>query len=409
MLTATRVRRARSLALGLLVVAGCVNYLDRSAVAIANAPIRESLGLSRGEMGVLLSAFSWSYGLSQIPVGILIDRYGPHRLLTLGLCIWSLAQAAAGIVGGLGPFIGARIALGLGESPLYLAGTKVCTLWWDARSRSWPIGIFNASSALGPAIAPPVLTALMLAFGWRAAFITVGMLGLGVAVAWHGLYRDPRPGELAFEPEAIAGSPGTIGWRELLRARTSWGMAIGFFGVIYTTWLYGSWLPDYLHSVQHLTLRQVGFWAAIPQLCGFGGALLGGASSQFMARRGVAPIASCTRPLIAGMMLASACTLGLAFSQTATTAVILASFALFCANLASSCGWALAAVATSSRGVATLEAIQNVGGSIGGALAPLLTGIVLQASGSFAPALIFGAAISAGSGLVYWLAVREPV
>ena len=408
-MTPTRLRRTRFVALGLLMLAGCVNYLDRSAVAIANAPIRESLGLSRGEMGVLLSAFSWSYGLSQIPVGILIDRFGPRRLLTAGLCVWSAAQAVAGLVGGLGAFIGARLALGIGESPLYLAGTKVCTAWWDPPRRALPIGIFNASSALGPAIAPPILTALILAFGWRVAFVVIGLAGLLVAVAWHALYRDPQPGERPDEhrdaPREAATEP-AAGWRTLLRTRTSWGMAIGFFGVIYTTWLYGAWLPDYLHSVLHLSLRQVGVWAAVPQFCGFGGALLGGAVSHVLGRRGVEPVAACTRPLVVDLLLAAVATAALAFCHSATPAVLLASLALFCANLASSCGWALAAVATTSGSVATLEAIQNVGGSLGGALAPMLTGLLVQATGSFTPALLTGAAVSAAAALVYAITVR---
>ena len=402
MLSPAQVRRARTVALTLLVVAGCVNYLDRSAVAIANSPIRDELGLSRSEMGVLLSAFSWSYGVSQLPVGILIDRYGPRRLLTAGLCLWSLAQAAAGFSGGLGSFIAARVALGVGESPLYLAGTKVCTAWWDERSRSWPIGVFNASSALGPAIAPPVLTILMIGFGWRVAFIVIGLLGLAVAVAWNVLYRD------AAAPVG-QDAPAPRHWRQLLRTRIAWGMAIGFLGVVYMTWLYGTWLPDYLHSTQHLSLRQVGVWAGVAQFCGFGGALLGGGVSQVLARRGVAPVSSCTWPLIAGMLVAGAATLGLAVTQQAGPAIILASLALFCANLASSCGWALAAVATEADSVATLEAIQNVGGSVGAALAPLLTGIAVQASGSFTGALMLGAAISVAAAAVYAVAVRAPL
>jgi MFS family permease len=385
-----------------------VNYLDRSAVAIANAPIRDSLHLSRAQMGVLLSAFSWSYGLSQIPVGVLIDRYGPRRLLGAGLCVWSLAQAAAGLAGGIGPFIAARLALGVGEAPLYLAGTKVCTLWWNARSRALPIGIFNASSALGPAIAPPILTALMLAFGWRVAFVAIGAAGLLVAAAWHRFYRDPEVGDVTdADTDAEAGA--SPGWRALLRSRTSWSMAVGFFGIIYLTWLYGAWLPDYLHSVLHLSLRQVGLWAAVPQLCGFGGAMLGGVLSHALGRRGVAPMAACTRPLVAGLLVAGAATLGLAFCRDAGTAVALASLALFSANLASSCGWALAAVATTRGSVATLEAIQNVGGSVGGALAPMLTGLLVQTSGSFTGALAAGAAISVGAAILYAVGVREPI
>ncbi len=131
-------------------------------------------------------------GLSQIPVGLLIDRFGPRRSLTLGLCLWSLAQTAAGAVGGLGQFIAARIALGIGEAPMYLSGTKVCTAWFHARDRAWPIGLFNASSALGPAVAPPLLTALMLGFGWRWMFAILGIAGGAVAIAWAVLYRDPE-------------------------------------------------------------------------------------------------------------------------------------------------------------------------------------------------------------------------
>lgn len=285
----------------------------------------------------------------------------------------------AATTGGLGGFIAARLALGVGESPLYLAGTKVCTAWWGPRSRALPIGIFNASSALSPAIAPPVLTALILGFGWRTAFVAIGALGLLVAVVWHGLYRDPCP-VMDHDQNRDMTPAAAANWRTLLRSRTNWSMAAGFFGVVYVTWLYGVWLPDYLHSVLHLSLRQARMWAAVPQLCGFGGALLGGALSHRLGRRGVSPIAACTRPLIAGLLVAAAATLTLTLCRSAGPAIVLASLALFCANLASSCGWALA---TNCDSVATLEAIQNVGGSLGGALAPMLTGLLIEARGSF--------------------------
>ena len=397
-------------------IAGAVNYLDRSAVAIGNAPIRDSLHLSRAEMGVLLSAFAWTYGVSQIPVGVLIDRYGPRRLLTIGLAAWSVAQMAAGAATGLASFLCARLALGVGESPLYLAGTKVCTAWWPPRGRALPIGMFNASSALGPAIAPPVLTALIIGFGWRAAFVAIGALGLGITIAWRAIYRDPPPGEdhgaddgadHGTGARAATGAP-AADWRSLLRTRTAWAMAVGFFGVVYLTWLYGTWLPDYLGSALHLSLRQVGIWAAVPQACGFGGALLGGVVSNALGARGVAPLAACTRPLVAGLLVAAAATGGLALVHVPAPAVALASTALFCANLASSCGWAAAAVATDRGSVATLEAIQNVGGSVGGALAPVVTGLLIGPDGSFTTALATGAAVAVGSALVYGIGLRQP-
>lgn len=356
-------------------------------------------------------------GLSQIPVGLLIDRFGPRRSLTLGLCLWSLAQTAAGAVGGLGQFIAARIALGIGEAPMYLSGTKVCTAWFHARDRAWPIGLFNASSALGPAVAPPLLTALMLGFGWRWMFAILGIAGGAVAIAWAVLYRDP---EMAGIPRAEqewirsedvhedAEAP-LAALRTLLRHRTSWFMALGFFGVVYMTWLYATWLPDYLETSRHLTVEQAGIWAAVPMACGFFGALGGGGLSQALARRGVSPVASCTLPLIAAMVVTAICTLGTALVQSTEAAILLVSVALFCSNLASSCGWALATVATGAPTVATLEAIQNVGGSVGGTLAPALTGFVVQSTGSFTPALLIASGISLATGLVYWFGVRDPV
>ena len=156
----------RRLAVSLLVIAGCVNYLDRAAVSVGNPNIRADLGLSYSQMGLLLSAFAWSYGLAQIPAGALIDKFGPRRALGAGLVLWSAAQITAGFVGSLSQFITARVALGLGESPMYIGGTRVCADWFALKDRALPISIFNSSSALAPALAPPLLTLLMVAFGW---------------------------------------------------------------------------------------------------------------------------------------------------------------------------------------------------------------------------------------------------
>jgi sugar phosphate permease len=257
----------------------------------------------------------------------------------------------------------------------------------------------------------------MLGFGWRWMFAILGIAGGAVAIAWAVLYRDP---EMAGIPRAEqewirsedvhedAEAP-LAALRTLLRHRTSWFMALGFFGVVYMTWLYATWLPDYLETSRHLTVEQAGIWAAVPMACGFFGALGGGGLSQALARRGVSPVASCTLPLIAAMVVTAICTLGTALVQSTEAAILLVSVALFCSNLASSCGWALATVATGAPTVATLEAIQNVGGSVGGTLAPALTGFVVQSTGSFTPALLIASGISLATGLVYWFGVRDPV
>lgn len=417
MVFSDRTRRLRTTAVTLLVIAGCVNYLDRSAVAVGNPEIRQSLGLSFSQMGVLLSAFAWSYGLAQIPAGIAVDRFGPRRALGFGLVLWSCAQIAAGFVGTAGQFVAARIALGLGESPMYIGGTRVCADWFTAKARALPIAIFNSSSALAPALAPPLLTFIMLAFGWRIMFVIAGLAGLAVAIAWVVLYRNPAAaGVTPAEIAAIHADDETaiehIGWSQiiwLLRFKTTWGMFLGFFGVVYISWLYATWLPGYLETQRHLSIGNAGIVSAIPLAAGFIGAVLGGVISDQLGRRGTAPSTACLLPIIWGMVFAAMFTVAGALAGSLWLAIFCMACGLFAANIASSCGWALAAVVAPSNAVATLEAIQNVGGSVGGTLAPLITGIVVQATGSFVPAFMLAGAIACASAIIYWTMAGEKI
>ena len=206
MLTA-RTRRLRNTGVALLVIAGCVNYLDRAALAVGNPEIRHSLGLSYSQMGLLLSAFAWSYGLAQIPAGIAVDKYGARLALGAGMMLWSVAQIGAGFVTSLSQFIAARIALGLGESPMYIGGTRICADYFAAKDRALPIAIFNSSSALAPALAPPLLTLLMIAFGWQAMFIIAGLAGFAVAIAWVAIYRSPAAANMAASRRTVVVLP----------------------------------------------------------------------------------------------------------------------------------------------------------------------------------------------------------
>jgi MFS family permease len=389
-------------------LAGCVNYFDRAAVAVGNPDIRQDLHLSFSQMGLLLSAFAWAYGLAQIPAGLAVDRFGPRRTLGLGLVVWSMAQLAAGFVGSLGQFLVARIGLGLGESPMYIGGTRVCADWFPLKERALPIGIFNSSSALAPALAPPVLTVVMLAFGWRMMFVLAGVAGLMVALAWVMLYRSPDAAGIPAEDIAAvhAGDgPHTamIGLAQLawlLKFRTSWGMFLGFFGVVYLSWMYATWLPGYLETQRHLSIGAAGWLSAIPLAAGFLGAASGGYFSHLLGHRMEAS-AACRLPVILGMIAAGGLTVAGALAPDTAVALGCMAGGLFAANVASSCGWALAAVVAPNNAVAGLEAVQNVGGSLGGALAPYITGAVVQHSGSFIPAFIFAGLVALSSAVFY--------
>src|ERR1700743_572334 len=190
-LVTPRLKWVQGVALALLVAAGVVNYIDRATLAVANPLIREELGLSIADMGYLLSAFLWAYAFAQLPTGAMVDRLGARILLTLGLSLWSFAQLLGGLVQNFGQFFSARVLLGIGEAPQFPTGARVVRDWFNQRDRGLATGVFNCASSLGTAIAVPLLTFLMLSFGWRTMFMLMGAAGLVVAAVWFFIYRDP--------------------------------------------------------------------------------------------------------------------------------------------------------------------------------------------------------------------------
>jgi sugar phosphate permease len=410
-----RTLRRQWILVALLVLAGCVNYVDRSTLSIANHDIAGELHLSPGEMGALLSAFAWAYALCQIPVGAVTDRLGPRIMLFAGMTAWSIAQMATGLVRNFGQFLVMRAALGVGESPMFTAGARATVNWFPVAARGVPLGLFNAASSLGPAIAPPLLTAIMLAFGWRPMFVLMGLAGLVVAGLWILAYRDPEKAGVAKE-EIAAIREGEIGrtgpgrpevWLALLRIPTTWTMAGGLFGIVYVTWLYVSWLPAYLESARHASVAATGLLAAAPQAAGFVGGCLGGFLSDALTRWKLDPVTSRKIPTVVGLFAAGGFTAVAPLIGDMDVSLVLMSAALFCAYGAGSCSWALGATLAPPDLVATLESVQNVGGSIGGALAPLVTGLIVEKVGSFTPAFYVGAAAAVASGVSYALVKRD--
>lgn len=414
-LTPPRIRRRQTVALVLLVVTGVINYLDRATLAVANEFIRADLGLSLGQMGILLSAFSWSYALCQLPVGVLVDKIGPRWLLGAGLVLWSLAQAAGGLVSSFGWFVLARIVLGIGEAPQFPAAARVVSNWFPLRARGTPTGIFNSASPLGFALAPLCLSPLIAATSWHWAFFVTGALGIAAAVVWVILYRDPVREELSDAERAyldegqvaeVAPKAGFASWRALFRHRATWGMLLGFFGSVYLNWVFLTWLPGYLRTERHMDVAYVGLAASIPFVCGFAGALVAGWMSDKITRRASSVVAGRRTAVVLAMLGMVAFTIPAALVESNTTAIACISIVIFLANAASACSWSLATAVAPRSHVASLGAIQNFGGFIGGALAPIFTGYIAQ-SWSFVPALLTGATIAFLGALSYqFLVIR---
>jgi sugar phosphate permease len=413
-----RVRSIQRAALAMLVLAGVINYIDRATLAVANLLIRQDLGLSIADMGYLLSAFLWAYAFSQLPTGAMVDKLGPRLLLTCGLALWSLAQFLGGLVQGFGQFFGARVLLGVGEAPQFPTGARVVRDWFNPRDRGLATGIFNCASSLGTAIAVPLLTFLMLSFGWRVMFMIMGVAGLAMAAIWYFAYRNPTDVALSAEENVYRTQGDPPGqrtqvtlreWKQLFRFRTTWGMILGYFGCIYLTWIYTAWLPGYLEIERHMSVKFTGFAAAVPFAWGVVGGLLGGYIVDFLLRRGVSPVKSRRIPAAIALCGTAACTVAAAFVTSNALAIAFISASLFLVYVTSTCAWALSSVAAPTNCTASIGAMQNFGGYLGGALAPTVTGLIVQQTGSFVPALVVGALIGVASAGSYLFIVDQPI
>jgi nitrate/nitrite transporter NarK len=184
-----------------------------------------------------------------------------------------------------------------------------------------------------------------------------------------------------------------LAWLNLLKQRSVWGLLLGFGGTVYVTWLYVTWLPGYLHARWHMLPANAALWSALPQFMGFVGAVCGGWLSDRLTAM-TSQRAARQLPLTIGLYTAAAFTALAAISGSAALALAAISVALFSANLATTSGWALAAALAPPGLIATVEAMANIGGSVGGSLAPLITGTLVERTGSFSAALIIAAMIA---------------
>jgi MFS family permease len=412
-----RLKRAQTLAVALVVIGGIINYLDRSALAIANVPIRQELGLSATLMGVLLSAFLLAYAFAQIPIGILIDKLGPRILLGAGITLWSAMQLLCGLVTNFQQFYFARILLGASEATQFPTGIRVVSDWFHATKKGLPTGIFNASAMAGTAIAPPLLTWIMLAYGWRLMFVTAGAFGLVFAIIWIACYRSPearcRPEELAYlrsgdTPRTTA--PVNIRqWSRLFRFQTTWGMIVGSFGSSYLTWMYYTWLPGLLVMQQHMTLAQTGLYAAIPPVVGASGSMLGGTATDFFAKRGYAPLTACKIPAVLGMAAGMVVATATGFVHDNNTVVALISLSYFLTGVSSSAIWALVPAVSPPDYVGSIGSIHLMGGYVGATCAPIVTGFIADVTGIFQLALVIGGLIQLGGAIAILLLIHAPI
>jgi MFS family permease len=264
----------------LIFTAVIINYIDRIALSVASKPIAAEFGFSPIQMGYLFSGFLWTYVICLIPLGLLVERIGAKRMVGGGIAIWSAATALTGAATGLVSLFAARLVMGASEATTYPACGRVIRDWFPERERGLVTTLFNGGSTAGPAVGAIIVAALVSSFDWRTAFVVLGIAGFVWLAFWWSWYGQPdkvswlsqneretilaeRNGERA--PGASEDpAPSSLGY--LLSQTSVWGLVITQACLVYTAYLFLTWLPTFLQSTRELSTMNTGYLTAIPYL-----------------------------------------------------------------------------------------------------------------------------------------------
>ena len=407
----SRPTHVRFAILALISAAVAVNYLDRAIIGIAAPFISGEFNLSAVTMGLVFSAFSWSYFAAQIPGGIALDRFGARIIYLIAIAGWSVSTVMHATVTGLASLIGWRVSLGLFEAPCFPANSNIVGAWFPRSERARSIGVYTAAEYVALGFATPLLFWILTTHGWRALFFFSGGLGLLFTVVWWSLYRDPdRSRANAAELQYIraGGGRGTTGSNrpfskallfKLATNRQIVGLCLGQFAVFSTFQFFLTWFPTYLATERHMGWIKVGFFASLPYLAGFFGILFAGALSDFLLKRGASLNVARKLPVIVGLLLASTIVLANYVESNAIVISILS--VAFFAQAMSSSGWSVLSEVAPAGTLGIVGGLFGAAANLSGIVTPLVIGIIVQATGSFIWALAFVGGVAAVGALAW--------
>jgi MFS transporter, ACS family, D-galactonate transporter len=382
-----------------------INYLDRTVISVAAPLLTRDLGLNEALMGLAFSAFSWTYAAAQIPGGILLDRVGVRLTYYWSVTLWSICTMLQGFSSGLGTLVATRLALGVAEAPAFPCNSRVLSTWFPQSERARATGVYSIGQYFGLAFLSPVLFWIAGTFGWRSLFISVGAAGVLFAFFWLARYRDPQDSRQVNQAELdyiaagggldMRGKPTRFEWRNiafLLRQRQILGASIGQFASNSTLVFFLTWFPTYLATERQMGWLKVGFFAILPFISATIGVVTGGLVSDLLLKRtGSANIAR-KLPIVVGLGLAS-CIVAANFVDSDALVIAVMSVAFFGQGMCN-LGWTLLTDVAPKPLIGLAGGVFNLCANLAGIITPLVVGIIVATTGSFAWALAFIAVLA---------------
>ncbi|MGH9140675.1 MAG: MFS transporter [Vicinamibacterales bacterium] len=393
--------------LALVAVGTMINYLDRTVLGIAAPFLTRDLGLTAAKMGLVFSAFSWSYALLQIPGGIFLDRFGTRVTYCIAVVCWSGCTALMGAVRSFNGLVLTRIGVGVFEAPCFPANSRILASWFPQQERARANAIYSFGQYVGLGFLSVPLFWVTQRFGWRGLFLLVGGLGIAFGAAWWMLYRNPGDSPTANRAEIefieaggggeYTGEPVRFKWRHivaLLRCRQVLGASIGQFGGNSTQVFFVTWFPTYLVTARKMTFIQAGLMTSLPYIGASVGVLVGGWLSDSILKRMGSANLSRKLPIVGGMLLASTIVAANYVPLGRDAAVILIMSIAFFGQGMTNLGWTVVSDIAPKKLIGLTSGIFNLSANLAGILTPLIVGIAFDLTGSFGGPLIYIAAVA---------------
>jgi ACS family glucarate transporter-like MFS transporter len=409
--------------LALLFVASFVAYVLRTNMSIAGESMMADLGLSKIQLGMVLSAFAWGYAIFQFPGGIFGDKVGSRRALTIIVVLWGILTLATGMVPGralasttviLTTLIGLRFLMGTVQAPLFpVACGRTIGIWFPVSGWAFPNGLTSTGLTLGAAATAPLIAWLMETLGWRQSFVLTAPLAFMIAGVWWWYARDnpadhPRVSKKELElinanrlsPEQTIADRSA--WKRVLKNRDILLLAASYFCMNYVFYIFFNWFFIYLVDVREFEILEGGYFAAAPWMVGAVAASVGGFWCDRLCKR-IGPRWGCRMPGIVGLSLVAGLLLFGATAKNPYLAVVFLSLSFGCTQLTEGAYWA-AAIFVSGKHASAATGVLNTGGNIVGGIGALLVPVTAEVFG-WVPALATGS-VFALTGVGLWLFVR---
>ncbi len=401
-----RLRWRIALLLGLGVL---VNYFDRVGLSVAVAQLKDEFGLSTIAVGYLLSTYSWTYVLLQLPSGPLLDHFGVKRIGRASAFLWSIASFLTATAHGFAGLVGARLLLGVAEAPTFPANAKAIAAWFPREKRGLPTALFDAAAKFSSAIGIPLVAIIVHNWGWRASFVVTGVVSLAYFALFWMVYREPEvdnatpPTARAERAQAASSeaSHSSASLFYLLRRKKVWGLSLGMAAYNYNFYLFLTWLPGYLHSSLHLDVLQSGFYTAVPWLAATASDLLvGGWLVDHLISKGRDATGVRQFILVIGLTMGLAVA-GATLTSSPRVAITWISVALCGLAATAPVAWSIPGLIAPPGSVGRVGGIMNCVANIPAVLAPVITGYLVGNTQSFARAFLVAAVILVGGIVSY--------